>query len=276
MKPSSIPVSSPKGKSSRAYLSTLNPSLAREWHPVKNGSLTPAHVKLGSNKRIWWVCARGHEWQQDVFKRNAGSGCPVCANRKVLAGFNDLATTHPELLTEWDYAKNTLDPTAITAGISQKAFWRCAKCKFSWEAVIGSRKNGHGCPSCAGRAVVVGKNDLKTHSRPTIKFWDFSKNGDLKPTDFAGRSRKVVWWRDKRCGHTWQRSIAGQAASGLCPVCLAQSKVSFPEKAIAFYLRQALLEQGSVAQENYIFCSKPKRELDIYIPGLRVGSDVLS
>ena len=43
-----------------------------------------------------------------VGSRIKGTGCPYCAGQKVLEGYNDLATTNPELLEEWDYQKNTI------------------------------------------------------------------------------------------------------------------------------------------------------------------------
>lgn len=65
-------------------LSTTNPKLASEWHPTKNGSLHPSEVMSGSNKKVWWICEKGHEWQAVINSRNAGRGCPICYknNRK--------------------------------------------------------------------------------------------------------------------------------------------------------------------------------------------------
>lgn len=36
-------------------LATVNPELAAQWHPTKNGDLTPADVKAGSTNRVWWI-----------------------------------------------------------------------------------------------------------------------------------------------------------------------------------------------------------------------------
>ena len=44
-------------------LGTLMPQLAKEWDSSLNGTLTPAEVSPGSNKRVWWQCADGHVWQ---------------------------------------------------------------------------------------------------------------------------------------------------------------------------------------------------------------------
>ena len=38
------------------------PDVAKEWHPTKNGSLTPCEVSASSKKKAWWICSKGHEW----------------------------------------------------------------------------------------------------------------------------------------------------------------------------------------------------------------------
>tara|TARA_B110000285_G_scaffold180449_1_gene203483 strand:+ start:85 stop:225 length:141 start_codon:yes stop_codon:yes gene_type:complete len=45
-----MPRKPPSGKS----LAEVNPELAEEWHPTKNGELTPFDVTKGSNKKVWW------------------------------------------------------------------------------------------------------------------------------------------------------------------------------------------------------------------------------
>ena len=77
------------------------PELAKEWHPTKNGDLTPYDITSGSGKRVWWRCSKGHEWQAVVYSRHNGTGCPICSNKTVQAGFNDLATCNPILAKEW-------------------------------------------------------------------------------------------------------------------------------------------------------------------------------
>ena len=75
---------------------TLWPELAAQWHPTRNGALTPSEVLPGSHRKVWWRCEKGHEWQAEVKTRVNGCGCPVCANRKLAEGENDLATLRPE------------------------------------------------------------------------------------------------------------------------------------------------------------------------------------
>lgn len=129
-------------------LSEANPKLAGEWHPTKNGSLTPSDVAPGSEKKVWWRCAKGHEWETMVNSRSKGSGCPYCSGTKVLDGINDLATLNPTLAAEWHPTKNgTLTPSNVTPGNHKKVWWRCDK-GHEWETTVNHRSRGCGCPYC--------------------------------------------------------------------------------------------------------------------------------
>ena len=63
-------------------------------------------MAAGSHKSVWWQCEKGHTWQAMVKSRVEGCGCPVCANRATIPGFNDLATTEPALAAQWHPTKN--------------------------------------------------------------------------------------------------------------------------------------------------------------------------
>jgi hypothetical protein len=66
-------------------LATTYPHLVQEWNVLKNGALKPEHISGGSNKKVWWICSKGHEWQAAVYSRTSGTGCPQCykENRKI-------------------------------------------------------------------------------------------------------------------------------------------------------------------------------------------------
>ena len=34
------------------------PNIAKEWHPTKNGKLTPLDVSQGQAIKVWWRCER--------------------------------------------------------------------------------------------------------------------------------------------------------------------------------------------------------------------------
>ncbi|MFR5061642.1 MAG: zinc-ribbon domain-containing protein [Christensenellales bacterium] len=124
--------------------------LLREWNYEKNGDLTPQSVTRGSNQKVWWKCTKcSGEWQAKVLNRTNGRGCPYCSNHKILVGKNDLATTHPQLVNEWDYEKNgAITPQSITYGSGKKIWWKCPL-GHSYQATPLHRTNGNtNCPIC--------------------------------------------------------------------------------------------------------------------------------
>ena len=86
------------------------------WPTAPNGSLTPRDVTFGTKRKVWWRCEKGHTWRVSVQSRTLeGTGCPVCAGKQVLPGFNDLASQKPALAAQWDAARNgTLTPEQVT------------------------------------------------------------------------------------------------------------------------------------------------------------------
>ena len=60
-------------------LSITHPKLTVEWHPTKNGELTPRDVSYGMSKTIWWLCPEGHEYQATLNHRSSGTNCPICS-----------------------------------------------------------------------------------------------------------------------------------------------------------------------------------------------------
>ena len=135
-------------------LATANPRLAQEWDAEKNAPLTPQDVTPYSNRRVWWRCALGHEFQAVIAARNtSGSDCPYCTGRRVLPGFNDLASQQPRVAAQWAQDLNgSLTPEMVTTGSHKKVWWRCSE-GHVWRAVIFTRARGNfcGCPVCAGR-----------------------------------------------------------------------------------------------------------------------------
>jgi hypothetical protein len=185
-------------------LVTTNPELAAQadgWDP------TTVTIKSGMVRS--WKCDSGHQWQANVATRSNGHGCPVCLNRKVLVGFNDLATTNPELAAQAD----GWDPTTLTRGSSVKKNWKCEH-GHQWRAGVGNRSKGDKCPICSNQKVLVGFNDLAT-TNPELAAqadgWDPS-------TVVEGSGKKAKWICE--LGHTWVSVIANRSVlSTGCPAC---------------------------------------------------------
>ena len=56
-------------------LSYCYPNIAKEWHPIKNGTLTPDKVAKYSNRKVWWRDELGHEWQMQISERTRNKSC---------------------------------------------------------------------------------------------------------------------------------------------------------------------------------------------------------
>ena len=249
----------------RGSLAEKNPDLAREWHPTRNGALTPHDISVNSSERVWWQCSkdRRHEWDAPINSRNSGVGCPVCSGHRLVVGINDLATVRPDLAAQWNFARNKgLTPRDVIAGTDKKVWWICEK-GHEWQARINNRINGNNCPICIGKKVLVGYNDLATVMPSIAKEWHPTKNENLTPQDVVVGSNKKVWWQCER-GHEWQTSVAHRSNGRRCPKCFGESKTSFPEQAIFYYLRQI-----TTAYNRYM--ADAKTEIDIYLPEYKIG-----
>lgn len=129
-------------------LATVNPLLASEWHPTKNGELTPSDVVPKSAKHVWWLGECGHEWNARLEVRNLGSGCPICDNKRILIGFNDMWTTNPELAS---MLLNPEDGYKYTQSSNKKLDWKCNACNYinRNKRISDIRKVTNSCPSCS-------------------------------------------------------------------------------------------------------------------------------
>jgi hypothetical protein len=183
---------------------TKHPEIAKEadgWDPKT--------VMGGSAVFRDWKCQKGHKYRAKVSSRDAnGTGCPYCANQLVLPGFNDLATTHPELAAQAD----GWDPTQVISGRSQ-VDWICSS-SHRTKASINTRKRGSGCRVCMHQEVLKGYNDLLS-KYPKIAM----EASDWDPSTVLPKSGKSREWKCK-AGHKWKATIGSR--TGLeagCPYC---------------------------------------------------------
>lgn len=57
------------------------PHIAKEWHSTLNGDLVPSNVTYATNKKVWWVCDKGHEYKSWINGRTLGGhGCSICSD----------------------------------------------------------------------------------------------------------------------------------------------------------------------------------------------------
>ncbi len=136
-------------KTKENSLATVYPDLAKEWHPTKNGVLTPEMISKSSGKKIWWLKSCGHEWYGPVSYRIKNPGCPYCTGKKVLTGFNDLAAKRPDVASEWNYEKNNgLLPSEVSYSSNKIVWWKCSK-GHEWRTSINNRTSKNSkCSIC--------------------------------------------------------------------------------------------------------------------------------
>lgn len=256
-------------------LSHRFPEVAREWHPTKNGALSPDDLIAGTSKRVWWQCPKHitHEYQANVSSRTSrGSGCPYCAG-KLVNETNSLATTDPSLCTEWHESKNgTLTPDQVTRGSDQTVWWRCHKGPdHEYQAPISKRTIlERGCAVCSGN-VVVPSTCLATLKPKVASEWHPLKNKSLKPTMVTPGSGQKIWWQcSKDPDHEWPAVISSRAGSQAvgCPYCDLTPQ-SRQELMITFELKTIW---PSINPKGFKTRVKEKLwTIDIFIPELHLG-----
>lgn len=248
-------------------LATNNPLLASEWHPTKNGKLTPLDVQPFSHSKVWWKCKNDpkHEWSSSVGSRSRGNGCGYCCG-KIVSKENSLATINPLLASEWHPSKNgKVTPFDVTANSNKKIWWSCLKDpEHEWETTISSRNKGNGCGYCSGRHVTK-ENSLLELNPQLASEWHPTKNGKLTPEEITSKSGKKVWWQCPDVKeHEWMSSVANREKGSGCPNC--KPTTSIPEKTIFYYLQKIFPDAESGAR-----IESTKKSIDISIPSLKLG-----
>ena len=122
----------------------------REWDYNKN-VVDPDTIAPQTNKKYWWVCAKGHSYESkpNAKVNNNGGNCPYCSHQRLLPE-HTLMRLLPNIAQEWDYNANyPLTPNDVAAYSNKSVGWVCSKCHQRWMAKINNRSNGRGCPFCS-------------------------------------------------------------------------------------------------------------------------------
>ena len=258
-------------------LATTNPELLKEWNYDKNEKLgiRPDEITNGGKTKVWWKCKKGHEWNSIIRSRITGSGCPYCSNNLVLKGYNDITTTNPELLNEWNYEKNDklgIKPSDLSHGSTKEVWWKCSK-GHEYKTTVAQKTNRNvKCPICANRLSLAGYNDFATKHPELLNEWNYEKNDKLgiKPNEIIRSGKTKVWWKCKK-GHEWQSTVSSRIRDKRlyheCPACMSYRKISLPEKIIYYYLKKAFSD--TIANYKPLWLNN--KEIDIYIPSKKVG-----
>ena len=189
-------------------LATRFPEIAKEadgWDPTM--------VLGGTHSKFKWRCSMGHSYESAISSRvgKLKAGCAICAGKKVLPGFNDLATLFPEIANEAD----GWDPTILSAGSHRKMMWNCSEGHKYASLIVNRTRLMTGCTYCDGKKVLQGFNDLNSvfpQIAAEAHLWD--------PTLVTSRSNLKKKWKCGE-GHIWT-AVVGARTGGQqtgCPSC---------------------------------------------------------
>lgn len=199
-------------------LSTTHSQLLIDWN-YKLNSVSPHEISHGSHIKIWWTCDKcNSDYDCLITNRIQGKNCPYCSGRRVNLT-NCLETTFPNLMSLWDFSKNTIKPTDVTKGSRNKVWWICNTCNSSFQMNIQTKvKYPSACIYCSGKKVNE-TNSLQTKHPKIASEWHPTKNGTLTPNDVTSYNTKKVWWLGT-CGHEWVDKVESRVGKNIkCPIC---------------------------------------------------------
>jgi len=135
----------------------------------------------------------------------------------VIAGWNDMHTTHPALAAEC-----LDDSTKYVAGTCKKLNWKCSTCGHEWRAIAQNRSRlSRGCPKCGKDKSAKSRSTAKYKESFAFKFPDITKEHigvfDLK--EVFPKSNKSTAWRCSACLHEWRARFADRTNGRGCPKC---------------------------------------------------------
>lgn len=179
------------------------PDLAHLWDDNADVNTVSSNSKIPRS----WKCEMGHTWTAPPLRMVKSRGCPHCGGRRLLAGFNDLATTHPEIAAEWCGDEREPAPTEVSAGSNKKMTWSCER-GHVWSASPKSRTRGHGCPVCSHNAVATGEGDLASVRPDVAALWRHPVDaalGDVNAHAVSPSSNIDVEWESRRA--SWDYAL---------------------------------------------------------------------
>ncbi len=211
-------------------LTVKYPELAKQWHPKKNGNLTPSEISAGSSKKVWWICPKdqSHEWSATVSNRTKGRGCPFCA-KIATDPTNSLSSRFPNIAKQLHPTKNyNLTAENLSYGSGRKVWWQCLdNPSHQWEAAVHNRTQSQNdkCPICSSQYSKA--NSLQAMHPEIAAQWHPSKNGDLKPDQVTRASGKKVWWQcTENPNHEWNAVIKNRTVLGSgCSLCAKEKNI---------------------------------------------------
>jgi hypothetical protein len=248
-------------------LADLYPDLLNEWDYAKN-KMKPDEIMPQSKQKVWWLCENGHSFQRSPADRMAARyACPICA-RQVHTSFPEQAVffyfkeAFPDAVSRWNDGDHEIDcyvpsekagiefdgiryhaankrdlrKTAHFAAKGIRIFrikegasnavsnadvsfdyrsgylgnlsWAISQMLSLFRAKSLSIDCERDCVAIYKRFVrLTVDGSVSKTNQEILPYWDSERNGLLKPTMFSAGSKRIVFWKCPKCGHSFKRSI---------------------------------------------------------------------
>lgn len=63
---------------------------------------------------------------------------------------------YPELIDDWDFESNAVDPSTLGASNETVVHWKCHKCSYEWDMSVNKRARMRTpCPVCSGSRKLI-------------------------------------------------------------------------------------------------------------------------
>lgn len=218
---------------------------------------------VSMTKKCNWKCKNHPELPISDTTRNLlaskVAGCPICNREKELY-LRSFAYHYPEMLKEWDYEKNTVNPRMVSKHSSKQVYWLCDKGHSFYQAINSRVYDNYNCPYCTNKAVLVGFNDLWTTHPEVAKLLANPEEG-YKYT--YGAVVKLDF-KCPDCGeikNTWLSDAVNRGFK--CPSC--SDGFSYPERVMYNFLSSCKIDFKYHARKRLLKWNE-NYEYDFYLP----------
>ena len=196
---------------------TLEPVISKDYDEEKNGN-TAGDVLI-TNRPVYFKCKNGHSFKRPIIQHIKSHGkCPVCANKRIEKGINDLATTNPEIATLLS-PNNERKADTLLPSFKLKVAWICPTCNGEYYAPVEDMVNGLAeCPYCSNQKPLAGFNTLKALYPEIAEH--LSPNNDFTADEILPTRYGSIKWICPTCGGEYSASVEDMV-NGLseCPYC---------------------------------------------------------
>lgn len=217
-------------------LVNIYPEITKWWNYEKNAPHKPEYFTTGSRFSAYFICpecgAESYRRISDAFDLKDNGvpclfDCPCCNDRKVLPGYNDLATVNPALAKEWA-SSNLRGPDTVLSSSKISVTWQCPTCHGEYNYPINERHVGDdSCPYCNDKKVLPGYNSFKVkHPKIVEKEWYWLGNlvMHMDPDQHLDTSLKEAFFQCPICHKQYlmslrQRAMKEKRHQNPCPFC---------------------------------------------------------